>query len=115
MVNAQNKHVIQHFGGMLALKRSANICCGQISKDVQRSAGGRYANIFGQISPDVQRSFKQLSAGVQISAVQLLEDVQRSLGRYQWKCKDCEYLLANIRKTYQPERTAGTRRECDAR
>ena len=100
------------------------------SNEVRRSAVGKYqktckdllwanirrcANIFGRISADVQRSFLQISAEVRVPAVgKYRKNVQRSLGKYQWKCKDHEYLLANISKKYQLERTAVTRRECDA-
>ena len=94
VVNAQNKHVIQHFGGCwhknyeyllwANIRRRAKIC-GLISGDVQRSFGkcqqtcvdlwaniSRCAKIFLQISAEVQRSI---------------------LGKYQKTCKD---LWANI-------------------
>ena len=72
------------------IKRRAKIYCEQLSENVQRSAVskyhktckdllwasiGRYANIFEQISADGQRSFWQISAGVEIS-----------VGQYQQTC-----------------------------
>ena len=98
VVNAQMKHVIQHFGGMLALKWSANICCGQISKDVQRSTVSNYQKtckdlLWANIIRRAKICCGQVSGDMRISLSKYQQMGKDHFGKYQraWK-----YLWANI-------------------
>ena len=92
------KHVIQHFGGMLALKWSANICCGQISKDVQRSTVSNYQKtckdlLWANIIRRAKICCGQVSGDMRISLSKYQQMGKDHFGKYQrpWK-----YLWANI-------------------